>query len=156
MAKATIQKFPRFANFVKEDIPLVPKQKSDVWQAFLSHSKLPSGDAKAALAWGDGPLLLTGDLGSANGFFDPTAPNTITLSSDVTSRFEADFELPKAQLLVESTILHEMIHWSYKKLGLAEPDNTEIGRDFELESYGADIDRYWLFLPRLQKNRVPS
>lgn len=112
--------------------------------AFLSHSKLSSNDAKAALAWGDGPLLLTGDLGSANGFFDPAVPNAIKLSSEVTKRFEADFELPKAQLLAESTILHEMIHWSYKKLGLDDPDDVEIGREFEVACYGADIDRYWL------------
>jgi hypothetical protein len=44
-------------------------------------------------------------------------------------------------LLVESTLLHEMVHWGDWKDGVDQPD--EEGKEFEKAAYGKDIDRYW-------------
>ncbi len=44
-------------------------------------------------------------------------------------------------LLIESTLLHEMVHWGDYKDGVDQ--SGEEGKKFEKAAYGKDINRYW-------------
>ena len=77
----------------------------------------------------------------SNGRFDSEKPDEISIAKEVVERFEIDFGLEKAQLLVESTVLHELVHWGDNLDG--RDQRGEEGKDFEKAAYGRDISRYW-------------
>lgn len=79
----------------------------------------------------------------ANGeFIGQRFPNRIYLAKDICEKFEAsDFADPKMHKLVESTILHEMVHWGDWKDG--KDQAGEEGKAFEITAYGKDISIYW-------------
>jgi hypothetical protein len=49
-------------------------------------------------------------------------------------------QVPYVNLLMESKLLHEMVHWGYTmRYGQLEPDRPERGWAFEKEAYGKHL-----------------
>ncbi|MEE8271746.1 MAG: hypothetical protein V3R98_08455, partial [Alphaproteobacteria bacterium] len=99
-----------------------------------------------AVKWGSGPRLKIETLTNANGEFRTGTPNVIYLDKPIAQRFQTDHKLAKAILLVESTVLHELVHWGdWKTDKKAEGflSSDEWGKKFEKEAYGKDIQRYF-------------
>lgn len=65
----------------------------------------------------------------------------IFLDEEWANRFEDDYHLPKAKLLMEACILHEMCHRGDWDDGVEQP--SEPGEAFEIAAYGALQKRYW-------------
>lgn len=132
--------YPQLTNWVKNALPAVQKKKR-VWDAFLNYSELGKNDAIDALSWGSDPLLFIKIIPGANGEFNPTLPRRIALARDIARRFEKDYALLEAHRLVESTVLHEIVHWGDHRDG--HDQCGEEGIFFEIAAYGENVHRYW-------------
>ncbi len=134
--------YPLLTKWIKENLPKV-KDKGKVWTAFVKYSELSARHAIIAIKTSPTPVLRSKIMPGANGQFSgATAPNDIFIAEEICRRFEkSDSKNAKMHILVESTILHEMVHWGDWK---DKKDQVgEEGKDFEKEAYGADVDRYW-------------
>jgi hypothetical protein len=79
----------------------------------------------------------------ANGKFSGSRfPDRVYLAKSICDKFEkTDSNNSKMHILVESTLLHEMVHWGDWKDGIDQAG--EEGKMFEHAAYGRDINRYW-------------
>ena len=134
--------YPKLVSFVAGEMSQIPFKKPRVWRAFLKYSELSAREAMSVLTQCRQPTLDSMEMPGSNGRFKgATHPNTVFLAEAVAQRFERDHALEKAKTLVESTILHELVHWGDWKDG--EDQEGEEGKAFEREAYGKDISRYW-------------
>ncbi|MFN3238201.1 MAG: hypothetical protein ACE37D_14235 [Pseudomonadales bacterium] len=153
------QRHPRLAEYVKKSLPEAVHDAS-VWNAFLDVSGLRNNESLAKkLLRSDhdqAPLLRLKSLNNiqpgvyANGQFNSDYPNWIILDQTIATRFESDFQRQEARLLVQSTLLHELVHWSEIHLR-GHFAKEEMGKKFERAAYGRDIDRYWIEPERAPK-----
>ena len=67
------------------------------------------------------------------------------ISKTIAERFEQDHQRDDAQILLESKVLHEMVHWALCKQDI--PEFGELGEQFEIDAYGKLVPRYWLTEP---------
>ncbi len=136
------RKYPKLADFIYFELSKVKWTKPDVWKAFLKYSELSDEFATQMMITCSMPIIDVEALTNANGEFrGGDNPDIIYLDETVCERFEQDYPKEEAKLLVESTILHEMVHWGDWKDGSDQPD--EEGKAFEKEAYGYDVNRYW-------------
>jgi len=134
--------YPKLAAWIELNLPKV-KSKPKVWKAFLKYSELTHGQAKIALTKGHNPEIHFRIMPGANGEFrGPRFPNRVFLAKSICDKFEkSDMKKPKMHILLESTLLHEMVHWGDWADGKDQPG--EEGKMFERAAYGQDINRYW-------------
>ena len=134
--------YPKLSAFVYGDLSKVPTSKPRVWRAFRKWSELGFSEALTALTTCSKPYIdvkvMPGVFGRFRGSTDP---HTILVSEHWAKRFESDHAKPAAKLLMEATILHEMVHWGDWKDGVDQ--DPEEGNEFEKEAYGKVIGRYW-------------
>lgn len=133
--------YPNLTHWVRRELPKIPN-KTKVWKAFKKFGQLNNFTAIKVLNWNDfSPLLRIKVLGNDNGQFNSNKPDTVILAKEIATRFEKDFAKPEAVLLLESTILHELVHWGDHRDGIDQ--SWEEGAEFEKEAYGENIGRYW-------------
>jgi len=134
--------YPKLSKWITENLPKV-KNKPKVWNAFKKYSELKEPYVTWALTQGYNPDIEFLTMPSSNGKFSGGKfPNRVYLAKEICEKFEkSDFSNPKMHILVESTLLHEMVHWGDWKDGVDQVG--EEGKLFESEAYGKDICRYW-------------
>ncbi len=143
MLTQDIFSFPRLALFVRKDLPGRLTNNEKTWSAFRKFGDFSIIESLVAVGWElDSPLLLVESLGKGfNGRFYPTRPSHIYIDEEIARRFESDHDRIEAQLFVESTILHEVVHWGDHKDG--KHKRPEAGVDFEIAAYDKNLMRYW-------------
>ena len=136
------KRYPKLTKWIKKNLPKA-KRKPKVWTAFVKYSELSSAKAKLAVSIGRYPELHYAQMPGSNGRFRGSKfPNRIYLAKAICDRFETkDSNNAKMHILVESTVLHEMVHWGDWKDNVDQPG--EEGKKFEKAAYGKDINRYW-------------
>lgn len=145
MLNADRIRFPHFSHFVLNVIPTSVPQRPKVWDAFKFRGQMGSFMAYLALSSRDGsPLLRLRAMPASNGEFDSAQPDRIFIATEIAKRFEAEHQNEHAQQTVESTVLHELVHWGDLKADGKHTTAVEAGRAFEFDAYGGDIDRWWL------------
>lgn len=119
------------------------KTKQKVWGAFKKYAELNEPSASWAITDGYNPDIAYAVIPGSNGKFSAgKLPNRVFIAKSICDRFEnIDFSNPKMHLLLESTILHEIVHWGDHKDG--KDQAGEEGKSFEVAAYGKDIDKYW-------------
>lgn len=136
--------YPRTSAWIITNIPLVVFN-ARVRRAFMEYAELNLVQAYVALQHGSLPLIMYKEMPGSNGQFSGSrSPNTVFLAKAICERYEnnaADRSDPRMHRLLESTILHEMVHWGDWKDGHDHP--LEEGKEFEKAAYGADVNRYW-------------
>lgn len=136
--------YPKLAKWILENIPKV-KDKPTVWAAFKLYAELSQNQALRSIQNGLPPEIDFRVMPGANGEFSGSShPDTVFLAKAICDKFEgseSDAKDARMHLLLESTILHEMVHWGDWKDGVDQPG--EEGKQFEIAAYGKDIDRYW-------------
>jgi hypothetical protein len=136
--------YPKLAVWIVKNIPKAAT-KPKVLTAFMKYSEQGAFLTWISLTPGTSPFISFRAMPGANGEFDgDVSPNTVYLAKEICEKFEnspTDAADPRMHLLLESTILHEMVHWGDWKDGVDQP--PEEGKEFEKEAYGADVDRYW-------------
>jgi hypothetical protein len=136
--------YPKIAKWICDNLPKV-KTNTKVFNAFMKYSEQNTTVATQALTAGNNPTIDFRAMIGANGEFEgSTFPETVFLAKDICEKFEnspTDAKDKRMHVLIESTILHEMVHWGDWKDGVDQPG--EEGKEFEKAAYGKDIDRYW-------------
>ncbi len=134
--------YPKLSKWLRVNLPKV-RSKKKVWSAFVKYSELNSGKASLALTPGNFPEIHFRLMPGANGEFEGGKhPDKVFLAKEICEKFEiSDSNNPKMHILVESTLLHEMVHWGDWKDG--KDQAGEEGKAFEKAAYGMDINRYW-------------
>jgi len=150
MTKNQPKLYPNLVRFVKTFPLRVPTHRARVWEAFLGISGLTDVQARQALKWGNIPILRVIKLPRTKaGKFNRGTPNIIYLAKHMVERFEIDWQKPAARLLVESTILHELVHWANERLGGKHRHGRygsvefEFGDWFEELGYGQQTAWWW-------------
>lgn len=134
--------YPKLSLWIEGNVTR-DKLSPKVWGAFMRYAELNSAKATLALMAGTPPEVHFETMPRSNGRFrGPSFPNRIYLAKAICDRFEkTDASEPRMHILVESTLLHEMVHWGDWKDGVDQ--KGEEGKAFEKAAYGKDIDRYW-------------
>lgn len=134
--------YPKLTSWIQNHLPKI-KDNKKVWDAFVKYSELSPAKAELALKIGNPPELHSEVMPNANGqFIGAKYPGRIYLAKAICEKFEkSDDKKPEMHVLVESTILHEMVHWGDWKDG--KDQAGEEGKKFEKSAYGKDINRYW-------------
>lgn len=134
--------YPKLSTWIEVNMPKV-RAKPKVWSAFIKYSELSSSKALLALTTGQPPEIHFDVMPRANGQFSGSRfPNRVYLAKSICEKFEkSDSKNTNMHILVESTLLHEMVHWGDWKDGIDQAG--EEGKMFEKAAYGKDINRYW-------------
>ena len=139
-----VRNYPRLAMWICNELPRV-KDKPKVLKAFQRYAELSEGAALRAIVHGNLPEIEFRHIPTANGeFIGKKWPDTVFIAKTICDRFEgsdADRRDPRMHLLVESTLLHEIVHWGDWADGKVA--GFESGKAFEREAYGGDVRRYW-------------
>jgi hypothetical protein len=111
------KKYPAVVHYFQDVSPHVHR-KTKVWKAFLKWSQLPEKIALQLVAPGSLPIIdfakLTSKSGkNLNGRFRKTREQYIELHDRIAVYYETAKrpEWHKAELVLESTALHEMVHF---------------------------------------------
>lgn len=136
--------FPRLSDWIVRRLPAV-KDNVKVFKAFQRYAELNEKVAVRALQPGNPPEIDRRHIAAANGeYLGRKYPGTVFIAISICERFErrpADANDPRMHVLVESSLLHEMVHWGDWADGkVAE---FEAGKAFERAAYGKDVRRYW-------------
>jgi hypothetical protein len=139
-----IKDYPDVALWITNKLPDV-KKRAKVFKAFQKYGQLKEKVAERALEDGNPPIVEYRHMGAANGEYHPKKwPDTVFIAMAICEKFQksaADAKDPRMHLLVESTLLHEIVHWGDWQDG--DESRFEAGKAFEKEAYGKDIGRYW-------------
>lgn len=140
-----VRDYPALAAWIKIRLPDA-KDKPRVFKAFQRHAGLSEKVAVRALQHGNPPEISFRNIPTANGeFIAKKWPGTVFIAKTICDRFEGssvDAKDPRMHELVESTLLHEMVHWSNWAEG--KVPTYEAGKAFEKDAYGKDVRRYWV------------
>jgi len=133
--------YPKLSAWIELNLPKV-KTKTKVWAAFIKYSELNPAKALLAITPGQLPEIHFDLMPRANGKFSGSRfPDRVYLAKSICDKFEkTDSNNSKMHILVESTLLHEMVHWGDWKDGIDQAG--EEGKMFEHAAYGRDINRY--------------
>ncbi|MEL6522351.1 MAG: hypothetical protein AAFQ66_15395 [Pseudomonadota bacterium] len=140
-------KYPELSRWIERHLPRV-RFKFELFRVFARYTEGSKKDARAMLKRGSLPLINARDLKrGANGAFNASwGHNTVWLSTEVCEKFETNETAQKdarMHRLIESTLLHEMVHWcDFSKDG--KHKTHEVGEDFEEDAYGYNVGRYWI------------
>lgn len=139
------QSYPNLYSVIYEIMSEVSK-KPKVWCAFLKYSELTHSQAYLALnTCSATPIIDYKVMPNANGQFSGGSDKSrVYIAKSICDRFENNPKQRKQEkmlILLESTILHELVHWGDWKDG--KDQAGEEGKAFERAAYGKDINRYW-------------
>lgn len=139
------QAYPKLTTFVFTRLAKVPRN-GKVFRVFIKWSELSSSKARSILTQcTEAPIIDFKIMPGANGQFNGSVDAArVYLAKSICDKYEGsstDRADPRMHLLVESTLLHEMVHWGDHIDGVDQ--EPEEGKEFEREAYGKDITRYW-------------
>lgn len=142
MTSADIKKYPKFAYYVKYNIPGVINVHQIVY-AMKIVGGLKKAKLRQALKWGNGPQIKITKLSGAYGEFTPNSnSNEIRISTALVKDFEKGKDKRVARAgnvyLVGVTLLHELVHWGDDQNGVDRAG--EEGEEFERLMYGKVIN----------------
>ena len=134
--------YPKLSKWIEINIPKV-RSNHKVYNAFRKYAQLNDVLAQSALTLGSYPEIHYKLMPGSNGIFSGSKfPERVYLAKTLCDRFEKiDSNNKSMHILVESTLLHEMVHWGDWKDGVDQ--KGEEGKQFEKSAYGKDINRYW-------------
>ena len=144
IAAALMGNYPGVAMWICNNLPKA-RNKPKIFNSFKKYASLTDQEAIRAINHGSEPEIDYRHMPTANGeFWGAKYPNTVFISKDICDRFKrsvVDANDPRMHVLLEATLLHEMVHWGDWMDGKVTAG--ELGKTFEKEAYGRDIRRYW-------------
>ena len=134
-------------HFIKAELPKV-RYKKNVWDAFLNCSGLDKKDADFFVTSGIFPEVhptkrnVNGK--KVNGYFSRSEPLRIYIHNRVLNAYVK--KAKGSDLLLESTIMHELVHLGLFLSGyhageiISDGKSVEAGKEFERDAYGRDVN----------------
>jgi hypothetical protein len=170
---ADVKDMPKVKKYLADQLPKVTGNQT-VWTAFLKWSgyqiagKPMAADASTAATTAvggtGGPQVKlaatiladpnTANVGEANGIFYPKEPEILVIRIAIAEFYNKNIDSAtykdRANVLIESTVLHELVHYlnykHHKKVrgftegsGADAKEIKEMGKRFEKDAYGRDI-----------------
>ena len=149
---AKLQGYPELRRLVTNSISRLVVLNPKAFRAFVKWSTLDPQQARIALLPDAGPrIIVRQDLvgpelqlrpDAIRGYARYTGSDFIVIREDFANQYEtaAMAGVPSVNLLMESKILHELVHWGYKQRnGTLEPIILERGWAFEKDAYGREL-----------------
>jgi hypothetical protein len=130
--------YQKLRGWVAGGLQSIPSNQK-VWDAFLTCSGLAAAPhrARGALDPTADPIVFVEEMGpGVNGYFNPLQSDTVRVARSVVQPVETTSD-PGALHLLESTVLHELVHWAWAVHGGGEPAGREMGEEFEAAAYGS-------------------
>jgi hypothetical protein len=150
MTEEQEKKYPRSISYMKTELlptALIKKRKK-IFDAFVRACENKTC-AIEALTWGEDPRVIIGSVSSNRcGFNPPTffQQNNPAVVISIRRVHPLEYCVDRPALInnqrrLESTLLHELVHFVRMKCGLADenfdfPDSQEPGDQFEFWAYG--------------------
>ncbi len=144
MANADITRYPRFAYYVRRNIPELIHVRSIV-RAMRSIGQMDRATLRRALRWGEEPNIKITPL--ADGTYGEFTPNIGSNELRIHTGLVEDFETgrPHRQAtrsggqvyFIGVVLLHELVHWGDDQDGIDRAG--EEGKEFERTVYGSQI-----------------
>jgi hypothetical protein len=147
VSQSMVKAYPEISLWICNNLPKV-RGKPKVFKAFQKYARLNETVSERAIKHGTPPTINWRRLPADNGEFNPKHPTYVFISQTICEKFRDANAAGRSGMadLIESTILHEMVHWGNSldgKLGT----HTEMGKAFEIEAYGKDIRAPWSTTP---------
>jgi hypothetical protein len=143
MPKFTDSRYPALLHIINNGLWCIPFQRRRCLQAFLRWSEMKEEKARIALMPHFGPRLVIRTNMSGYGLY--TGLDFIAINIRFAEQFEGAMRVDKlryrARILMESKLLHEMVHWGYTETFLQlEPELFgDRGWKFEVDAYGWEV-----------------
>ena len=141
VSPSLVKEYPKIAAWICDTLPEVRKNPK-VFKAFQKYAGFDEKVAERAIKDGNPPSIEWRHMPADNGQFLTKYPDTVFIAMAICARFEKDHADSRMHLLVESTLLHEMVHWGDYADGTVDT-SQELGTAFERQAYGKDVGRYW-------------
>lgn len=151
MVAFNYKNFPETKNFLSNTLQMLPSRKPQVFQTFMGYSLFGQAEATKVLKPGWTPIVEIRQLRGLYGFTPPSG-NAIHLDdmfvedaedlmsfSVVTGVYDFYRNKEKAQLLLEITVMHELVHWCRQQVNGYNPKRSaeeRIAQAFEIKAYG--------------------
>ena len=144
-SKDHASKFPACGNYLKNAMnpQKLKTDKPKVWAAFVKWCGNEVW-ATTACTWGKGPMVQINSarVGRANG--RTTGDDVEHVMCFIHGKVANKYEQGNVAIVWESTVLHELVHWTRWKQKLVDPSDEsgakiEVGKAFENEAYGGDV-----------------
>lgn len=151
MATLKTAGYPKTLEFFKEKLSLIPTDKPKVFEEFQKHSTFSGQKARDVLTSGFIPPFRVRNISQTYGFTPPVGDGVllsrtfireleVLLDDDTVTGVYNYYEVRrKGRLMLEGTILHELVHWcrkyNYGYLPDRKQEEAEAQR-FEQHAYG--------------------
>jgi len=140
---AKLTGYPELRRFLTHSLSHLPQYNQKVFRAFLKWSTLDEPKARVALLPFFGPQLIVRPH-QIPGYARYEGLDFIVIREDFANQYEAavmvQVQVQSVNQLMESKILHEMVHWGYTtRYGRLDPRSPERGWEFEEEAYGSHL-----------------
>lgn len=129
--------YPKLTRYLKHELPAISDNEK-IWNAFKEYGEFNQHNALRVVNWEiTSPMMLVTHLDNAYGAFRPASPNRIMISNLVADGFHDHSDGIYERLLLESTILHELVHLGDFVDRIDQ--QGEEGKRFEIAAYGYDV-----------------
>ena len=140
VAPSLVKAYPEISSWICGNLPKV-KTNTKVFRAFQKYAGFDEKIAERAILHGNPPNIEYRNMPADNGQYDPKYPGIVFISMKICDMFKEYNTDQRMHILVESTLLHEMVHWGNALAKYVPPQ--EQGKAFEKEAYGKDIRCFW-------------
>lgn len=147
ISPSLVKTYPEIAIWICDNLPKV-REKPKVFKAFQKYARLDEKVSERAIKHSTPPTIDWRYLPTANGEYNKKYPTYVFISKTICEKYRDANATERAGMytLIESSILHEMVHWGNSLDG--KPDtHAEMGKAFEIEAYGKDIRAPWSLAP---------
>lgn len=138
-------KYPTLRWQIAQTMQTIENQNKKVWNAFIAASGLSVRRARDVVRDnGTRPHVFVTEMPD-NGQFNPKKPDQISVALDIIAASKRPDVANDGRYwrVVESTILHELVHWADFHID-GNMASGETGIAFEEEAYDENVDPFWL------------
>lgn len=143
VSSSLVKAYPQISIWICDNLPKV-REKTKIFRAFQKYARLNETVAERAIKHGTLPNIDWRYMPADNGNFDKRYPTFVFISQTICEKFRDANATDQSAMatLIESTILHEMVHWG-NSLDGQQNSHNEMGKAFEREAYGKDVRAPW-------------
>lgn len=155
-SRLSVRTHPALCRLIERDMTQVAAKRPKVLSLISAYTRMPEGGIRTALAFASGPPV---DLTTRICYGHTPVPHVIQIGDIFAKQYEALVNQTSvgnatpqlraaasaAVVLMESKLLHELVHWAWGNANPARPEPPsrhgfqDMGWDFEADFYGRPL-----------------